>query len=205
MEIHTIEVSPIYGIWPRSFSVTPFTHATPVPAWPLLSVSQPQTNPAKPMLTIPPVRSGTPETILAELLAERSGVTVAPEAIPALVAGRIRQLGIDLESYARRVEADCLEHAVLVDLLRPVVTAPVSVAEQDQDLIQRLIPWAVHRQRNLIRPTLRIWVVNDHDGAAAWSISALLHRHVPERELWEFSILSTHPASEALIRTRVGR
>ncbi len=157
------------------------------------------------MLTIPSKRSGTPETILAELLAERSGVTVAPAAIPALVAGRIRQLGIDLESYASRVEADCLEHAVLVDLLRPAETAPVSVVQQDQDLIQRLIPWAVHRQRNLIRPTLRIWVVDDHDGAAAWSVAALLHRHVPEREIWEFSILSTHPASEAMIRTRVGR
>ncbi len=157
------------------------------------------------MLTEPTVRSGPPETILAELLAERSGLTVAPEMIPALVAGRIRQLGLDLESYASRVEADRLEHAVLADLLRPTAAERISVAEQEQDIVKRIIPWAAHRQRNLLRPTLRIWVVDDSDGAVAWSVAALLHRDVPEREIWELSILSTHPATEALIRSRVGR
>jgi chemotaxis protein methyltransferase CheR len=141
---------------------------------------------------------------VVKLVREASGLAISDsrdEMIELRLFPRLRELGADLEGYARTVAADAGERGRAIELLVTGHTAWWRESEHFDDLRERIAP--LLRTRLDRGEPVRIWCAGCSTGEEAWSIALCVRACLGEAA--GVAILATDISARSVAFARAGR
>lgn len=111
---------------------------------------------------------------------------------------RLRQLGVGMADYAKRLDQDPAEVVVCLDLLTTNHTFWLREADHFADFERRVLPALAPRRR------LRLWCAATATGEEPYTIALCLARTLPDLPAWDVALLCTDISTRALARAAEG-